>query len=190
MSVIAGEGIPIDPPERHRAIAAGFSAVCRAVTDWSAPTPVPEWRAADVVEHLITWVRGFLAESADLGRAPDVLAGPATAWEVHADAVQAVLDDPASERATFANPHVGELPLREAIDRFYTSDVFMHTWDLARSAGLPDPLDPRLAGEMLAGMAPMEEMLRASGQFGEAARPVAHDASPGDRLMAFLGRAV
>jgi hypothetical protein len=27
-----------------------------------------------------------------------------------------------------ADPHTGELPLDVAIDRFYTTDVFMHTW--------------------------------------------------------------
>ena len=35
-------------------------------------------------------------------------------------------------------------PLAQAVDRFYTSDVFMHTWDLARAtkqdATMPDAL--------------------------------------------------
>jgi hypothetical protein len=34
--------------------------------------------------------------------------------------------------------HTGELPLDAAIDRFDTTDVFMHTWDLARAIGQDD----------------------------------------------------
>ncbi len=178
--------LPHDPADRHRAVAAIFAEAARAVADWDAPTPVPAWRARDVVGHLVEWLPGFLG-STDV-RLPDVAADdPVAAWERRAADVQALLDDPASAGQTFSDPHTGELPLREAIDRFYTSDVLMHAWDLARAAGHPDPIPADVAEEMLAGMTGIEELLRASGQFGPAvAAP--EGASPGDRLMAFLGR--
>ncbi|WBC14344.1 hypothetical protein O7600_25085 [Micromonospora sp. WMMA1998] len=59
---------------------------------------------------------------------------PALGWTAR-DAVQSLLGDPATAGRLLSNPHVGELPLDRAIDQFYTSDVFMHTWDLARATG-------------------------------------------------------
>lgn len=41
--------LPAEPAERHRAVAAGFTARVRGATDWDAPAPVEGWRARDVV---------------------------------------------------------------------------------------------------------------------------------------------
>lgn len=70
---------------------------------------------------------------------------------------------------------------------FYTSDVFMHAWDLARASGQADPLDADESARLLEGMLPIDEMLRQSGQYGQRV-PVPDDASPQDRLVAFIGR--
>jgi uncharacterized protein (TIGR03086 family) len=109
------------------------------------------------------------------------------AWSHHAAAVQAVLDDPATADRSFAHPMIPPCPLAEAIDRFYTTDVLMHTWDLARATGQPDGLDPDECAELLAGMQPLDEMLRQSGQYGPR-MPVADDADAVAQLMAFIGR--
>jgi uncharacterized protein (TIGR03086 family) len=87
----------------------------------------------------------------------------------------------------FAHPHVGASPLAVAIDRFYTSDVFMHTWDLARASGQDDRLDPDECATLLAGMEPIEQLLRDSGQYGPRV-PVGDDAPVQDRLLGFIGR--
>jgi uncharacterized protein (TIGR03086 family) len=79
------------------------------------------------------------------------------------------------------------MPLGDAIDRFYTSDVFLHTWDLARATGQDEVLDPELCASMLEGMQPLDELLRASGQYG-AAVPVPADADAQTRLIGFIGR--
>ena len=52
----------------------------------------------------------------------------------------------------------------------YTSDVFMHRWDLARATGQDETLDPDKCAAMLEGMLPMDEVLRQSGQYGPARR--------------------
>ena len=101
--------------------------------------------------------------------------------------VQALLDDPETPSKVLTNPHIGEVPLDEAVDRFYTADVFMHTWDLARATGQDETLDPERCAEMLAGMEPMDEMLRASGQYGPRVQ-VPADADVQTRLIAFIGR--
>ena len=182
-------GIPTAPAERHRAIAARFSAAVRGATDWDAPSPVPDWAARDVVAHLVEWFPPFLASgsSVRLPEGPSVADDPVGAWQTHADAVQAVLDDPGTAERAFSNPHTGDLPLDQAIDRFYTTDVFMHTWDLTRATGQDDTLDPTLCAELFEGMQPIDELLRTSGQYGPRV-PVPDDAPAQDRMLGFIGR--
>jgi uncharacterized protein (TIGR03086 family) len=175
--------------ERHRRIAAGFTARVEGADDWDAPAPVPGWTARDVVRHLVEWLPGFLSSGAGvtLPAGPGPGADPAGAWRAHAGAVQALLDDPGTADRTLSNPHLGDLPLDQAIDRFYTTDVFMHTWDLARATGQDETLEAEMCAALVAGMEPMDEMLRASGQYGPAV-PVPADADPQTRLIGFIGR--
>jgi uncharacterized protein (TIGR03086 family) len=178
-----------DAAERHRAYAATFERRVRGVVAWDAPTPVPEWTARDVVRHLVEWFPPFLADGSGirLAAGPSVDGDPVTAWTHQASEIQAVLDDPAAADVTFAHPHIPPCPLPEAIDRFYTTDVFMHTWDLARATGQDDQLDAAECQALLEGMEPLDEMLRASGQYGPRV-PVADDADVQARLVAFIGR--
>ena len=150
--------------------------------------PVAGWRARDVVGHLVEWFPDFLTSATGLllDRGPSPEEDPVAAWQGHADAVQRLLDGP--EAATpFRHPMVGAMPLPEAVDRFYTSDVFLHTWDLARATGQDERLDPETCADMLAGMAPIEALLRSSGQYGPAV-PVPDDADEQTRLLGFIGR--
>lgn len=180
--------LPTDPAERHRAVAAAFTARVRGTADWDAPAPVVGWRARDVLRHLLEWFPDFLSTATGLelerGPAPDD--DPVAAWHVHAGAVQRLLDGPDAATA-FRHPMVGEMPLPLAVDRFYTTDVFLHTWDLARATGQNDRLDPQTCADLLAGMTPIEDLLRSSGQYGPAV-PVPDDADVQDRLLGFIGR--
>ncbi|MEU8661587.1 TIGR03086 family metal-binding protein [Actinoplanes philippinensis] len=173
--------------ERHRRIAAGFTARVEGAKDWDAPAPVEGWTARDVVRHLVEWLPGLLSSGAGvtLPAGPGVDTDPVRTWEVHVTAVQALLDEPGGRELT--NPHLGTLPLDQAIDRFYTTDVFMHTWDLARATGQDETLETEMCATLVAGMEPMDEMLRASGQYGPAV-PVPAGADPQTRLIGFIGR--
>jgi uncharacterized protein (TIGR03086 family) len=177
------------PAERHRQIAGLFTDRVRGTRSWDVPAPVAGWTARDVVRHLTDWFPGFLAAGAgiDLPRGPSVDDDPVRAWQVHCDGVQAVLDDPATAHRELSNPHIGNLPLANAIDQFYTADVFMHTWDLSRATGQDDRLDPAFCAGLLAGMEQMEEVLRSSGQYG-ARVEVPADADVQTRLVGFIGR--
>jgi uncharacterized protein (TIGR03086 family) len=141
------------------------------------------------VRHLVEWLPAFLRGGAgvELARGPAVDDDPVRAWTVHSDAVQALLDDPATAGRTLTNPHVGEVPLDLAVARFYTPDVFLHTWDLARATGQDERLDEERCARMLEGMLPLDEMLRSSGQYGPKV-PVPDDADVQTRLLAFIGR--
>src|SRR5690606_3153760 len=136
---------PSDPPaERHRRIAGVFTERGRGARSWNAPSPVPGRTARDVVRHLTERFPAFLSARAGTALPRGAPAGedPVAAWQVHSAGVQWVLDDPRTADRRLTNEHIGTLPLAEAIDRFYTADVFMHTWDLARATGQDDRLDP------------------------------------------------
>ncbi|MGO1509687.1 MAG: TIGR03086 family metal-binding protein [Actinomycetaceae bacterium] len=179
------------PAELHREVAGGFTAVVDGVAPaaWDAPSPVDGWAARDVVRHLTTWLPGLLSSAGGptLPGGPSVDEDPAGAWRHQRTAVQDLLDDPAAADTVLSNPNFGEVPLPQAVARFYVGDVFMHTWDLARATGQQAVLDPELAGSLLGGMAQMEDVLRSSGQYGPAV-PVPDDATVQDRLIGFIGR--
>jgi uncharacterized protein (TIGR03086 family) len=172
--------------ERHRQVADHFGEVAGGVTDWAASAPVPDWTARDVVGHLVEWFPGFLSGGGvTLARTSvSVADDPVAAWTAHTAAVQELFDQGDRE---FAHPMAGTHRLADAIDMFYTSDVFMHTWDLAKAAGVDPALDPDFAGKLLNGMQPIDEVLRSSGQYGPK-MPVSPDAPVQDQLMAFVGR--
>jgi uncharacterized protein (TIGR03086 family) len=177
--------------EEHRSIAGRFSEVVEGVApgDWVRAAPCEGWVARDVVGHLVEWLPAFLSSGAgvELPAGPPVTEDPVAAWTVLRDGVQALLEDPATASKVLSNPHLGDVPLVEAIGRFYVPDVFMHTWDLARATGQDERLDPDRCAAMLEGMLPMDEVLRGSGQFGPKVE-VADDADVQTRLLAFIGR--
>jgi uncharacterized protein (TIGR03086 family) len=178
--------LPQAPADRHEAVAAAFGRLTEGVDDWSAPSPVAGWTARDVVGHLVEWFPAFLvAGGIRLDPGPAVADGPPSAWRHQADAVQALLQDRGQE--SFTHPYAGTHVLADAVDRFYTADVFMHSWDLARATGRQPDLDDDFAGQLLSGMRPIEQVLRESGQYGPAVA-VPDDAPVVDRLMGFIGR--
>jgi uncharacterized protein (TIGR03086 family) len=182
-------GLSEKPAERHREVGGLFTERVLGVRDWEAPSPVAGWAARDVVRHLVEWFPPFLAGGAgvELAGGPSVDEDPVLAWRAHFDEVQGLLDDPATQGRVLVNPHIGEVPLDRAVDQFYTADVFMHTWDLARAKGQDDRLDAGFCGQLLVGMEGVEEAMRSSGQFGPRV-DVAEGAGPQVRMLAFIGR--
>jgi uncharacterized protein (TIGR03086 family) len=177
--------------EDHRRVAAGFTALVDGVgpDDWDRPAPVDGWVARDVVRHLVEWFPAFLdgATGIALPAGPSVDDDPAGAWRVQTDAVQALLDDADVATREYDLPHIGKMTLEQAIEMIYTGDVFLHQWDLARATGQDETLDPDKCAVMLAGMLPMDDALRASGQYGPRV-DVPDDADVQTKLVAFIGR--
>lgn len=178
--------------DEYREIAGRFTELVVAVPDevtWQRQSPVPEWTARDVVRHLVEWFPSFLAASAGvaLPQGPSVDQDPVAAWRTMSDGVQAILDDPASARKVVTNPNTGEVPLPEAISRFFTNDVFMHTWDLARATGQDETLDPQRCAMLLDQLIPIDELLRSSGHYGPRVE-VPDETDVQTRMLAFIGR--
>ena len=180
-----------DVADRYRKVAGGFAERVNAVPEnaWDNPAPCDGWVARDVVRHMVEWMPAFLASGSDIAlpQGPSVDHDPASAWIVMSDGVQAVLDDPEISAQTFSHERAGEHRVDDAIGMFFTGDVLVHTWDLARATGLDETLDADEVAAMYEGMEPLDEMLRASGQYG-ARVLVPDDADVQTKLIAFSGR--
>lgn len=182
--------LPDSPAARHRQVSTSFTERVDRVRSWDAPSPVASWVARDVVRHLIDWSSEFVAAGTgiELPHGPSVDDDPVVAWRVHADGMQAILDDPDTACRELTNPKIGRLPLASAIDRFYNTDVFMHTWDLARATGQDDLLDPDFCAEILAELEQVDEqILRRPEVFGPRVE-VPADADVQTKLIGFIGR--
>lgn len=179
------------PADRYRHVAAAFTDRVRNTDEgsWSRPAPPDGWSARDVVGHLTEWFPAFLHDGAGitLPQGPPVTDDPLANWTAVSDGIQELLDDPATAERFLDHPVAGRHPLDQAVHNFFTADVFMHTWDLARATGQDETLDPEFAAELLAGMESLDEVLRASGQYGPRVE-VADDADVQTKLIAFIGR--
>ena len=179
-----------DYAARYRKIAGRFTETVRAVPDgaWEHPAPPEGWVARDVVGHLVGWLPAFFFAQwgIDGPALPSVDEDPVAAWVALDRAVQAAFDDPeiaGRERET----RMGRSTFAETFDMIGTNDIFLHTWDLARAAGLDETLDSEEVHHLLVGMEPYDDALRQSGHYGPRVE-VPHDASEQDRLIAFIGR--
>lgn len=178
---------PMGPAQQHAYDAGRFAELAETAApgDWANPSPVAGWTALDVVRHLVDWLPGFV-ERAGVSLSPvDVDADPAGAWRQRSADVQRLVEQEGERPCP--SPMFGEMALARAIDQFYTGDVWMHSWDLARALGLEPDLGEERCAAALEAMRPLDEVLRQSGQFGPQV-PVSEDASAQDRFVGFIGR--
>jgi uncharacterized protein (TIGR03086 family) len=176
--------------DRYRRVAAAFTARVAAVTPsgWDAPTPCDGWVARDVVRHLVAWMPDYFLGGAGLpvpGH-PSVATDPAGAWAAVNGAIQAALDDPSLAARPFAIA-IGRPNLAGAVATYGIGDILIHTWDLARAAGLEDTLDPDEVHRLVTSIGPVLDHLRPEGNFGPPIE-VAADADEQTRLLALTGR--
>jgi hypothetical protein len=108
------------PAERHRRTAAELTAAVErtAPTAWDNPAPPEGWVARDVIRHLTEWFPAFLqgATGITLPAGPSVDDDPVGAWRAQTEAVQALLDDPATAEREHDLPHLGTMTLGQAVD--------------------------------------------------------------------------
>jgi uncharacterized protein (TIGR03086 family) len=178
----------MEQAETFRRVAADFTTRVDAISPdgWDADAPCEGRVARDVVRHLVEWVPWWVGEGTDhsLTVTASVDDDPAAAWAQ----LQALLDRPEAATETFDSEMFGGgMRLGVATERFVTSDVLVHTWDLASATGQDTSIDADFAARMYEGMLPMDDMLRQSGHFGPAVE-VSDDADTVSKLIAFTGR--
>lgn len=175
--------------QRYARVADAFTERVRATPAeaWERPAPCAGWSGRHIVMHLCEWVPAVFAASGLEFAATDPGADPLGAWSALDATLRAALADPAVADRRFDAGPAGEMRVEDAIGMIVLGDVLIHTWDLARTAGLDERLDADEVAAMFAGMEPLDEMLRASGHFGPRVA-VPDDADPQTKLLAFTGR--
>lgn len=175
--------------KQYQAALRPLTAVVDAVQPdaWNAPSPCEGWTARDVVGHMVQTQRELLAQhGVDLGDAPDLKADPASAWRDHTGRVLNVLGNEALVGRAY-DGHFGPTTVGKTLEQFYVWDMYVHRWDLAHAAALPDGLTD----------AELDRIEQGADSFGEAlhmegiCRPsikVGADADRTARLLARLGR--
>jgi uncharacterized protein (TIGR03086 family) len=195
-----------------RAVRLGGIAIAAVRPDQlGAPTPCDEFD----VRHLLGHLTAVLLRVANVGRGGHVFETPEVvdgvpddgwlaAWTEAAHDVQAAWSDPASVTATYVLPWA-TLP-GAGLLAMYTSEVTVHTWDLATATGQSPAWDDEVVAASLALMQqilpPAEARVRAYEEaaaampegrrefrppFGPAVE-VPEDAPAIDRLVAWTGR--
>ncbi len=168
-----------------------FSEVVAGAKDrWDWPSPCPGWNAKGVVEHVIGFHDVLIL--VPFGAKPHRPKNdPRARWEVSEEAIFGVLSDDRVIAEPVAVPSVGQStgttmalgPLLAAL----TSDVLIHTWDLAKAVKCDTTLDPELCEHALARGRQSEESIRRSGMYGPPVE-VASDSDVASRMLGFFGR--
>lgn len=153
----------------------------------SLPTPCSGWDLRALLAHVDDALLALheAARTGSIGLEVSDVDGDAVASvREHARRLLGAWAGPSSPGAVF----VAGSPLTAGIVTGTGAlEVAVHGWDLARARGRDHPLPPGLAGELLE-LAPL--LVTPADRPGRFAPPVdlPAGASPGDRLLAFLGR--
>jgi uncharacterized protein (TIGR03086 family) len=173
----------------------GFEHVLRQVPpgSWEAPSPCEGWSVRELAGHAMAVVNNVAAR-AGVGSNADAfgdvarVAGddPVATYRAIRDRYLEATDRPGALQTTISSS-IGEMPL----DRFIgmmIADTLVHTWDLARGAGLDVELEPSAVAHVYADYLGRDDVaMRRPGGF-DAPVAVVDDASAQDRLIAFSGR--
>lgn len=183
----------------ERAIAVGKQ-VLAGVTkeDLAKPSPCASWDVSGVLNHLIGANYFFAAMIDGAPPAGDEVDFSAGDYRVAFDEAAAMTV------AKFSEPGVLESTLNlpwgptpgAAFLGLATTDIFTHSWDLAKATGQSTDLDPELAEQLLAGsQASIQDAFRGpdagpkqqGAPFGPK-QEAPEGATAADKLAAFLGR--
>jgi uncharacterized protein (TIGR03086 family) len=171
--------------ERHRRALDGLAAVADRVTDWEAPSPCTEWDARAVVEHVIGFHEILVLRPLGV-KVQRPREGPPERLRVTADRIiEGIGKDGAldGDIDVMGGSNTGLRGLVEVL----TTDVLVHTWDLAKAGGLDVELDRELC-EL-----GYERAAKSRGQFAqsdmfESEVSVPDDADTCSKLLGIMGR--
>ena len=171
-------------------------------TQWGWPTPCTDWDIRQLVNHMtrgnLSYVYllhgGTSAEFLRLRHADALGADPAGAYEQSVQECAGAFAQPSALQQVLDYP-LGQVTGRQAL-AVRTADTAVHTWDLARAAGLDENLNASLVGwidehigEIYAGLAETPTAAESTHRFFAAPE---HALSPGAsrqaRLLHRMGR--
>lgn len=165
--------------------AAAFDQRYQAVTEeqWGAETPCTGWTVRDLVDHAVGVQRSLGGGTIGAEIADDA------DWTTVRDAISSALQADGVLDGMTTSQAFGEAP-KAMMFGVGTSDLLIHTWDLARAIGAEETLP---AGPVTAAYTGLQklptEALRIEGRFGPAIE-CAPDADQQTQLLSFSGRQV
>ena len=129
---------------RHHRACDRFGAVAKAFPSeqWAAPTPCTEWTAHALVEHVIGFHEFLLLRPLNV-RVHRPRKGRYERWNTTAAALFDCLDAEGVLDCATDLPGGGQSSARLMLAAL-TTDVLVHTWDLARAGGIEPDLDSEL----------------------------------------------
>ena len=174
----------------YRAYAAGFNRRVEAVPAdrWEAQSPCEDWKARDVVRHVVDTSSMFLGFIGEQLNAPSADDDPVKAWHAARDAIQSALDNPETAQREYQGMF-GTQTFEQGVGRFLGPDLIVHTWDLARATGGDEQLDEEACRALLREWSPLDEAMRQPGGFSAKVDPPQAD-DPQTQLLNFAGRRV
>jgi len=160
---------------------------------WSAATPCQDWDVRTLVNHVVgelLWMPPLLEGKtvADVGDRldGDILgADPHATWTSAVADARAAASEPGAQDRT-VHLSFGDFPGGDYLGQV-TSDLVIHSWDLARAVGASDRLDPTLVEFVDDFLSPQIDAWRGAGAFGPAV-DVGPDADTQTKLLAQTGR--
>ena len=159
---------------------------------WGWPTPCSEWDVRALCNHLlgeVLWVPSLM-EGKTIDEVGDRFDGnvvgdePVANWRAAAaDALAAASEADADTRTVHLS--FGDFPGSYYLHQV-TSDVIIHTWDLAKALGADTTLDPSTLAFADDELTPQVDAWRNAGVFGPPVAPAGDDRQ--NRLMCATGR--
>ncbi len=140
---------------------------------WGLATPCDGWSVRELVNHVVAGNRraAYLLDGASHDEASalvdrDLLGDDALGAfdQSLAAQVRAFAQDDALERA--CETAIGEISARQLL-RFRTTDLVVHSWDVARAIGTNESLNAPLVEHAWKEMEPMVPVLGSTGFFGD-----------------------
>jgi uncharacterized protein (TIGR03086 family) len=163
-----------------------------AEDQWSATTPCADWDVRELVNHVTSeqlWAP-HLVDGETIAQVGDRydgdVLGAEPAASVHAAADGSTAAFARADLDALVHLSFGDIPCGEYLVQMLT-DTEVHGWDLAVATGQDASLDPEVVAVLLPAIQGMEELIRASGMFGDAVA-VPADADDATRVLALLGR--
>jgi uncharacterized protein (TIGR03086 family) len=159
---------------------------------WSLPTPCTEWDVRALVNHVTNeqlWAPHLVAGET-IAQVGDRYDGDVLGIDPAASVRAAIQGSTAAfagaDLEAIVHLSFADLPCREYLTQMLT-DAEVHGWDLAVGTDQDTTMDAEIVTYLLPTIIEQEELIRASGVFGELV-PVPDGADEATRLLALLGR--
>jgi uncharacterized protein (TIGR03086 family) len=165
-------------------LANAFDTRVQATADdaWGNQSPCADWTARDVVAHLSNNFNRMAGHHESVAVDENIV----QSWSQ----AKARLEERMTGDLSVEVPGpMGPMTMAQMLGRFISTDILVHTFDLARATGGDETLDAQAVSMAYSGLKPMGDAIRKSGAFG-AATPCPDSASEQTQFLCHLGRPI